>query len=120
MIGWSSIIYGAALSATCTAILVAVLTRRLSLVVVLALSAAAAPIDWNAVLRATHADQFFTDAPLPVLPISWQDTGSGVTTLALASVALGIGPLATSPGRRLVGLACLTGLVALLVDVYLY
>ena len=120
MIPWSSIVYGGVLSAAFAAVVVAAVTRRLILTVVLALSAAAAPIGWNAVLRATHAAQFFTDAPLPLLPISWQDTGSGVATLALASVALGVGPLATSPGRRLAGLACLTGLVALLVDVYLY
>jgi hypothetical protein len=25
-------------------------------------------------------DQFFHDAPIPVFPISWQDTGSGVFT----------------------------------------
>ncbi|MFF4605730.1 hypothetical protein ACFY12_23685 [Streptomyces sp. NPDC001339] len=28
--------------------------------------------------RATHGTQFFTDAPVAVFPISWQDTGSGV------------------------------------------
>jgi hypothetical protein len=33
---------------------------------------------WNAILRATHASQFFTDAPLRLLPASWQDTGLGV------------------------------------------
>jgi len=120
MIGWNSIAYGAALSALFTAGVVAVITRRLSLVIALALSAAAGPVGWNAVLRATHAEQFFTDAPLTVLPISWHDTGSGVATLALAAVVLGLGPLGKSPGRRLAGLSILAGLVALLVDVYLY
>jgi hypothetical protein len=120
VISWGSITYGAALSGLFTAVVVAVVTRRPGLVIALALSAAAAPVGWNAVLRATHAGEFFTDAPLAVLPISWQDTGSGVTTLALAALVAGLGPLSTSPGRRLVGLAVLTGAIALLVDVYLY
>jgi hypothetical protein len=39
--------------------------------------------------------QFFLDAPIPVFPISWQDTGSGVFTVAVAALLLGFGPLRT-------------------------
>jgi hypothetical protein len=77
-------------------------------------------LGWNAILRATHASQFFTDAPLRLLPASWQDTGSGVFALAATAVLLGIGPLAAAPARRTIGLAVLCGLAAFLVDVYLY
>jgi hypothetical protein len=85
-----------------------------------AAAAAAGPIAWNAILRATHADQFFTDAPIPVFPISWQDTGSGVFALATAAILLGLGPLSTQPSRRTVSSALVVGLAALLVDIYLY
>jgi hypothetical protein len=55
-----------------------------------------------------------------VLPASWQDTGSGVFALATTAVLLGVGPLASGPARRTIGLAALCGLAAFLVDVYLY
>jgi hypothetical protein len=77
-------------------------------------------VGWNAILHATHADQFFHDAPIPVFPISWQDTGSGVFTIAVAAILLGFGPVRTQPARRLAQLALLAGLGALLVDIYLY
>ena len=75
---------------------------------------------WNAILHAAHGSQFFTDAPVVVLPASWQDTGSGVFALAVAAVGLAAGPLAAAPSRRTAGLAVLCGLAAFLVDVYLY
>jgi hypothetical protein len=64
--------------------------------------------------------QFFTDAPIPVFPISWQDTGSGVFALAALTLILGLGALRAAPGRRVALLAGLGALGALLVDIYLY
>jgi hypothetical protein len=65
--------------------------------------------------------EFFTDAPIVVLPVSWQDTGSGVFTIAVAALALGIGPWRPGSGRRIAAVAAaLAGLSAFLVDVYLY
>ena len=122
MISWSTIAYGAALSALLAGILVGLAARghRLSAGVTAALGAAAGPIAWNAILRATHASTFFTDAPVKVMPASWQDTGSGVFTLAATAFLLGLGPLAGAPARRTVALSLLAGLAAFLVDVYLY
>jgi hypothetical protein len=122
MIGWGTIGYGAALSALAAGILVTASARghRLPVGVSAALGAAAGPIAWNAILRATHADTFFTDAPLAVLPASWQDTGSGVFALATTTLVLGLGPLATGPTRRTVAYAAVAGVAAFLVDVYLY
>ena len=54
------------------------------------------------------------------LPVSWQDTGSGVFALVVAAVALGLGPLRSKPAYRSVSYALLARLAALLVDVYLY
>ncbi|WP_051735960.1 hypothetical protein [Amycolatopsis rifamycinica] len=42
------------------------------------LAAGLGPAAWNAILNAVHAPGFFTDAPIPVFPVSRQDTGSGV------------------------------------------
>jgi hypothetical protein len=94
--------------------------RRLTVILTAVLATAVGPLGWNAILRATHASQFFTDAPLRLLPASWQDTGSGVFALAATAVLLGVGPLAADPARRTIGLAALCGLAAFLVDVYLY
>jgi hypothetical protein len=122
MIGWSQIIYGAALSAVLSGLVLLAVARPRQLTVILAGAAGAAggPIAWNAILHTTHARQFFTDAPIAILPASWQDTGSGVFTLALTALLLGAGPLATASTRRSIALALTCALTAFGVDVYLY
>ena len=119
---WCTMIYGAALSALVVAGLVAAVVRprRMSVIGVAGLGALVGPLAWNAILRAAHGDEFFTDAPITVLPASWQDTGSGVFAIAVTALMLGAGPLAGGTGRRLAAVAALAGLVAFLVDVYLY
>jgi hypothetical protein len=110
---WSTVAYGAALSAILAAVLVAlaVRPRRPVVIAAAALAAAGGPAAWNAILNTVHAPEFFTDAPIPVFPISWQDTGSGVFTLALAALVLGLGPLAANPGRQVALTALLAGWV---------
>jgi hypothetical protein len=122
MLSWGVIGYGAALSALLAAVLVGfgVRERRPAVLVCAAASALLGASGWNAILHATHADQFFHDAPIPVFPISWQDTGSGVFTIAVAAIVLGFGPVRADPARRLAVRAALAGLGGLLVDIYLY
>ena len=122
MLSWGVIAYGAALSAVAATLLVGFTgrERRPAVLACAAVSALLGAVGWNAILHATHADQFFHDAPIQVFPISWQDTGSGVFSVAVATVLLGFGPLRANPSRRLALLAALTGLGALLVDIYLY
>ena len=122
MLSWGVITYGAALSAVLALVLVFVVARerRPSTLAVVAAGAIVGPVAWNAILRATNGEQFFTDAPIPVFPISWQDTGSGVFALAALTLLLGLGPLRAAPGRRLSLLAGLGAIGALLVDLYLY
>jgi hypothetical protein len=122
VISWGSIAYGAVLSGVAAAALVALALRerRPAVFVGAGLCAAAGPLAWNAVLRDADASGFFVDAPVAVIPASWQDTGSGVWALALTALVLGLGPLAQATGRRLALVALLTGLAAFLVDVYLY
>ena len=110
MISWGTILYGAALAATAAAGLGLVFrVRSPVVVVVMALSAAGGSIGRNAILRATHAEEFFTDAPIAIFPASWQDFGSGVFTLATASVLLGLGPLHNTSARGATTLALLAG-----------
>jgi hypothetical protein len=122
MLSWSTIAYGASLSAAGAAILVAVAARPRRVIVIATAAAAGfmGPVAWNAILRATHGNSFFVDAPIAVFPVSWQDTGSGVFTLGVAAVLLGLWPLARDPGRNLLAVALLAALSSLLVDVYLY
>jgi hypothetical protein len=122
MLSWGVIGYGAALSAVVAAVLIALggRERRPAVLVCAAVSALLGAASWNAILRATHADQFFHDAPIPVFPISWQDTVSGVFTIAVAAVVLGIGPMRADSARRLALAAVLAGFGALVVDIYLY
>lgn len=122
MIGWGQIGYGAVLSAIAAAVVLAAASRGRHVWVIGtgALAAAAGPVAWNAILRATDGRSFFVDAPLAVFPVSWQDTGSGVFALASAALLLGLGPLRTEPGRRTATYAVLTGLAALAVDAYMY
>jgi hypothetical protein len=121
MLSWGVIGYGAALSAVLAVVIAFVVReRRLWVLVSVAASAVLGAVAWNAILRATRADQFFHDAPIPLFPVSWQDTGSGVFSVAVAAVLLGFGATRADPARRLAVLAVLAGLAALLVDVYLY
>ncbi|EST35082.1 hypothetical protein [Streptomyces roseochromogenus] len=121
MIGWGQIDYGAALSAVVAALLIAAARGRgRDVLATGALAAAIGPLAWNAILRAAHGDQFFTDAPVTVFPVSWQDTGSGVFTLAAASLGYGLDPLAAQPARTSIRYALLAAVAALLVDIYLY
>ena len=122
MLSWSTIAYGAALSAVGAAILVAaaVRPRRSAVIATAAAAAFLGPLAWNGILRATGGSTFFHDAPVAVFPVSWQDTGSGVFALACATMLLGLGSMARDPGRRLLLVAALAAIPALLVDVYLY
>ncbi|HLM17819.1 MAG TPA: hypothetical protein VK549_08355 [Acidimicrobiia bacterium] len=119
MITWPTILYGAALSAliTAAALAIPVRTRRPTILVPAVVAAAIGPVAWNAILRATHADEFFTDAPISVFPASWQDTGSGV--FAFAALLLGI-IRPHDQARTIIAVAATTGTIAFLVDVYLY
>lgn len=60
------------------------------------------------------------DAPVPVFPVSWQDTGSGVFALAALAPLLGLTVPSSCPPRRVVALAVPGAVSALVVDVYLY
>jgi hypothetical protein len=71
MLSWASIVYGAALSAVVAGAALTALARpRQPAVILTGALAAAGPLRWNATLRATHASQFFTDAPLRLSPAS--------------------------------------------------
>ena len=119
MISWGTIVFGAGLSAivAVAAAFFAGRERRPFTFALVALSALAGPIAWNAVLHARPGSEFFVDAPIAVFPVSWQDVGSGVWTLAVASVAQGA---IQHSARRAVVLSLITALSALLVDIYLY
>ncbi len=122
VISWGTILYGALLSALAAGLAVFLVRRDRRLDVLLAAAAAGAlgPLLWNAILHRVEASEFFVDAPLSVMPASWQDTGSGVFTVAVAVVLLGFGPARREAARRVALLALLCGLAAFLVDVYLY
>ena len=118
-----SMLYGAALSAILALLLVRVVgrARRPAVLATAAGAAFLMPLCWNAILRATDATARFShDLPFPVFPISWQDTGSGVFTLAGAATALAFGPCASRPARKSASLALWAALAALLIDIYTY
>src|SRR5215207_3802637 len=100
MLSWSTIAYGASLSALGAGLLVGVASRprRLAVIATAAASAFLGPMVWNAILRATDGSSFFHDAPVAAFPVSWQDTGSGVFALATATVLLGLGSMAHDSG----------------------
>jgi hypothetical protein len=116
------ILYGVGLTALFEVVLTVAVPRwrRPALTLTTTAIAVLAVLGWQYVLRATHASQFFTDLPFRPFPISWQDTGSGVVTLAFAGLALAYGPMRRGPAPAVATLALAAGLVALLVDVYLY
>ena len=122
MITWTVLAYGAALTALAAGLLVWFVgkERDPGLVALIVVTAVAAVVGWNSILQVTSADQFFTDLPGKVFPISWQDFGSGLFALAAVALILGFGPRRADPARKVMTLAGLAGLGALLVDMYLY
>ncbi|GLZ27881.1 hypothetical protein Lesp02_00710 [Lentzea sp. NBRC 105346] len=122
MLSWSTIAYGAGLSAVLAVVLVALLVpkRHVGVILTAGIAAGLGPAAWNAILNAVHAPGFFTDAPIRWFPVSWQDTGSGVFAIATAAVLLGLGPQGSDSGRRVAVVSFLAGIAALVVDVYLY
>ena len=119
MIGWGAILYGAALGAVVAVAAVALILRERDprTLGVVAFTAIVGAIAWNAVLHSAGSDDFFHDAPVKVFPLSWQDCGTGVWTLAVAGVAQG---LTQSNARKGVVVAVITAVAAWLVDIYLY
>jgi hypothetical protein len=114
--------YGLGLTALCEVLLTVGVPRwrRPALIATTSVVAVPAVLGWQYALRTTHAAQFFTDLPFRPFPISWQDTGSGVATLALTSLALAYGPMRRQAAPAAASLALAAGVVALLVDIYLY
>jgi hypothetical protein len=116
MLSWASILYGAALSAVVAGVALAALARP-------------RPTGGHpdrpagrrrtggldAILRATPTSQFFTDAPLRLLPASWQDTAP-----AYCPGHHRRPPRGRATGRpcqaHSIGLAVLCGLAAFLVE----
>jgi hypothetical protein len=122
VISWSQILYGVALTAVGETALTVVVSRwrHPALAGTAVVGAVLAVLGRQAVLHVTHAWEFFTDLPFAPFPVSWQDTGSGVTALAVTALALAYGPLRRDPAPVAATLAAASGTVALLVDVYLY
>ena len=118
---WGATIWGIAASAVLAILAVRFLLRerRPAVILVAALAAALGPLLWDLILRHTGGD-FFVDAPGYVFPVSFEDTGSGVFATALGALLLGFGPLRAATGRRVALVALVSGLAALLVDIYLY
>ena len=119
MLSWTQIFSGAGLSALAAVAvtILAVRERRASAILLAAVAAITGPVAWNAVLHSAGSDDFFHDAPIALFPMSWQDVGSGVWTLAFASVVFGF---TQSSSRRATVLALATAVAAFLVDIYLY
>jgi hypothetical protein len=122
VLSWATIFHGALLSGVAAALLAFGVRRdrRFDVLAAAALSGAVGPFLWNAILHRVGGREFFVDAPLAVMPASWQDTGSGVFTVAVATLLLGFGPVRDESSRRLALLSVLCGVGAFLVDVYLY
>ena len=89
------ILYGTVLSGLAAALPTFAVRRegRLGVLVVAGIAGAIGPLLWNAILHRVGASEFFVDAPVAVMPASWQDTGSGVFTTAVGAVFLGFGPM---------------------------
>jgi len=122
VISWATIVWGAVASAAAAAFLVFVVRRdrRFDLLAAAAVSGAVGPLLWNGILHRVGGSEFFVDAPVAVMPASWQDLGSGVFANAVAALVLGLGPGRAEAAEEVAVLALLCGVGAFLVDVYLY
>jgi hypothetical protein len=118
---WAATIWGVLASALIALVAGRFLLRerRLPVLAAMAVAALLGPLVWDLILRHTGGN-FFVDAPGYVLPVSWEDVGSGVFATAIAALALGFGPQRADAGRRVALGVLVCGLAALIVDTYLY
>jgi hypothetical protein len=73
-------------------------------------------IAWHLLLNATHATGFDVDAP--VIGLSWEDVGSGVVALFATVLVLGLVTDRREAAVRVVGAACIAGVIAMLLDLF--
>lgn len=121
MPAWGAVVWGLFASAVLALVLFWFVLRergRDTLVAAVAATVLGA-LAWDLILRHTGGD-FFVDAPGYVFPISFEDLGSGVFATAIGALVLGFGPLRAATGARVARACLLSGLAALLVDIYLY
>jgi hypothetical protein len=71
---------------------------------------------WNSVLHITNTASLNVDAP--VIGLSWQDAGSGVCACVATALVLGLWTLRAEPARRVVGVAAIAGVVAMVFDIF--
>ena len=121
MISWATIFTGAAMSVAFAFVIVILMLRERRPAVILSALASTflGPVAWNAILHRTRPGAFFVDIPFKPFPVSWQDTGSGVFTFAVAALLIGL-LLRREPAGQVLKLAATVAVVAFLVDIYLY
>ncbi|MGL5860801.1 MAG: hypothetical protein ACRCY9_06070 [Phycicoccus sp.] len=90
MLSRSTIVYGTTLPAPGVVGLVGIASRprRVTVITQSPMSA----FTRNAILRSIDDSNFFRSAPITIFSVSWQDSGSGVFTLAAATALAGLGP----------------------------
>lgn len=73
-------------------------------------------IAWHLLLNATRATGFDVDAP--IIGLSWEDVGSGVIALFATVLVLGLVTDRREAAVRVVGAACIAGVIAMLLDLF--
>jgi len=71
---------------------------------------------WNSILHVSDTASLNVDAP--VIGLSWQDVGSGVWAFLATALVLGLIVLREEPARRIVGVAGIAGVIAMVVDIF--
>lgn len=83
---------------------------------VVGVATAIGAIAWNLALWNANAANMDVDGP--VLRLSFQDVGSGVLAFASVALALGLGTEPAEPARRVVTAAGISGLVTMILDLF--
>jgi hypothetical protein len=112
------ILWTAVLASAVVAVVFALVpaTRTPSRILTAAFGTFAGWLAWNFTLHATHSSNFDTDAP--IVRISWADAGSGVLTFVVVALVLGLWIDRHQPASRVIAMAAMAGILALLVDVF--
>jgi hypothetical protein len=119
VVPWSHVLYGSIIGPVVgTTLLWLLRERHKRTLAITAVGVFSGTWLWNLMLNIRHAGIIDGDIPFRLFPISWQDTGTGLFSFAVATALLLATTHRNEVGHRTLKIAGIASTAALLIDIY--